>query len=261
MDVCAFRSWTSASKCLFCQGFEGQPSFWPGRSARMTPGRPRDIRPENFLSGPFISFLSIFLFTQSCLGYPSELGDDKWNRSGMRSPLLCCVWRCVAEALTAWGHRCAWHCQHLHVQLSSFLLLQALEWLLTTRCHADRIKQTRPFVAKHSQFSLPFAPPKQNETVRCAGHLLNPLNKYQGSPLPRKLPPPPDFHASLPPLSFSPMPIPFLSFQRTSRSLRHPASRIIKSFQREKDQTSKMLDQWRFLENPLIYPYPKTPQT
>ena len=27
--------------------------FWPGTSARMTPGRPRDVRPENFLFALF----------------------------------------------------------------------------------------------------------------------------------------------------------------------------------------------------------------
>ena len=42
----------SAPKCLFFPGFRGAwPKFWARTSARMTPGCPRDIRPENFLFG------------------------------------------------------------------------------------------------------------------------------------------------------------------------------------------------------------------
>ena len=50
VDVRAFGSWISAPKCLFFQDFEcPDRSFEPGYPPRMTPGCPRDIRPQNFL--------------------------------------------------------------------------------------------------------------------------------------------------------------------------------------------------------------------
>ena len=52
VDVRAFGSWMSVPKCLFFQGFrQPWPKFWAGISARMTPGCPRNVRPENFLFG------------------------------------------------------------------------------------------------------------------------------------------------------------------------------------------------------------------
>ena len=52
MDVRSFGSWMSAPHACFFARTQGPArSFCPGMSARMIPGRPQDIWPENFLFG------------------------------------------------------------------------------------------------------------------------------------------------------------------------------------------------------------------